>query len=100
MDELRTEFDKLGIPFAYSHFQKPVDPPYIVYIGNGQTTLGADNKWHYKSNRYQLEYYFKLKNEETEEAIENLLQEEGYNYTKSEDVYIEDMGVFLIYYEI
>lgn len=92
--------EQLQIPFAYGFFKQPVTPPYIVYLGNGQTTFSADNKWHHRANRYQIEYYFIYKNEANEEAIENLLLANGYNYTKSEDVYIETEGLFVIYYTI
>ena len=89
-----------GLPCAYSHFKKPVEPPYIVYIGDGQDTMDADNTHYWRNNRYQIEYYFTLKNEKNETAIEDALLDNGYNYTKSEDVYIEDEGVFVIYYTI
>lgn len=92
--------EQLQIPFAYGFFKQPVTPPYIVYLGNGQTTFSADNVWHHRANRYQIEYYFVYKNEANEEAIENLLLANGYNYTKSEDVYIETEGLFVIYYTI
>lgn len=90
----------IGLPCAYSHFTKPVEPPFLVYLGNGQTTFGADNTWHYKNNRYQIEYYFTEKNEENEEAIEGALLSDGFNYEKSEDSYIEDEGLFVIYYYV
>lgn len=93
-------FAQLNIPFAYMRFKKPMTPPYAVYSGSGQTTFGADNTWHYRNNRYQIEFYFEKKNEGTETAIENALLANGYNYTKSEDVYIDDEGVFVIYYQI
>ena len=89
-----------GLPCAYSHFKKPVEPPYIVYIGDGQDTMNADNTHYWRNNRYQIEYYFTLKNETNETAIEDALLENGFNYTKSEDVYIEAEGVFVIYYTI
>lgn len=91
---------QLNIPFAYSHFQKPVTPPYIVYLGNGQDNFASDNTWYHSQNRYQLEYYFILKDESKERAIEETLIANGYNYTKSEDLYLEEEGVFLIYYYI
>lgn len=100
MDELKLELDKINVPFCYSHFQKPVGFPYMVYIGSGQSTMSGDNAWYWKKNRYQLEYYYKLKDESKESAIEDILQKLGYNYTKSEDVYIENENVFLIYYTI
>lgn len=89
-----------GLPCAYSHFKKKQEPPYIVYIGSGQDIFDADNTHYYRNNTYQIEYYFTTKNESNEAAIEDALLENGYNYTKSEDVYIEDEGVFVIYYQI
>lgn len=89
-----------GLPCAYSHFKKKQSPPYIVYIGNGQDTFQADNTHYWKQNTYQVEYYFTTKNEQNEEAIETALLDNGYLYEKSEDVYIEDEGVFVIYYYI
>ena len=93
----------LDIPCAYSHFRDsdvPEAPPYLVYIGNGQDTFEADNTYYWTRNRYQIEYYFTEKNEEQEAAIEKLLLDNGYLYDKTEDVYIEDQGVFVIYYNV
>jgi hypothetical protein len=89
-----------GLPCAYSHFKTKQDPPYIVYIGNGQDTFQADDTHYWRNNRYQVEYYFTSKNEQNEASIEDALLEAGYNYEKSEDIYIEDQGVFVIYYYI
>lgn len=89
-----------GLPCAYSHFKTAQEPPYIVYIGNGQDTFQADNTHYYKKNTYQVEYYYTIKNEENESAIETALLDNGYLYEKSEDIYIEEEGVFVIYYYI
>lgn len=93
----------VGIPVAYSHFtgkNVPKAPPYLVYIGNGQDNYKADNTYYYSNNRYQLEYYFTEKDESKEAEIERILLENGFRYEKSEDVYIEEEGVFVIYYQI
>lgn len=89
-----------GLHCAYSHFRKPVTPPFLVYLGNGQTTFGADNTWHYTNNQYQIEYYFTEKNEANEKAIEEALLRDGFNYEKSEDAFIENEGLFVIYYYV
>ena len=89
-----------GLPCAYSHFKTTQTPPYIVYIGNGQDVLNADNTHYWRRNTYQVEYYFTTKNESNEAAIEDALLENGFIYEKSEDIYIEDQGVFVIYYYI
>ena len=89
-----------GLPCAYSHFKTKQDPPYIVYIGNGQDVFEADNTHYWRQNAYQVEYYFETKDESNEARIENALLGAGYLYDKSEDVYIEEQGVFLIYYYV
>lgn len=89
-----------GLPCAYSHFKTSQTPPYIVYIGNGQDVLDADNTHYWRNNRYQVEYYFTTKNEQNEEAIETALLDNGFLYEKSEDIYIEEEEVFVIYYYI
>lgn len=89
-----------GLPCAYSHFKKKQSPPYIVYIGNGQEVFEADNTHYWKQNTYQVEYYFTTKNEQNEEAIETALLDNGFLYEKSEDIYIEEEEVFVIYYYI
>lgn len=94
--------EKTKLPCVYSHFKKngPKEPPYIAYIGSGQNVLEADDTHYWRENRYQVEYYFTKKNEGMEAAIEDILLEAGYQYDKSEDVYIESEGVFVIYYYI
>ena len=89
-----------GLPCAYSHFRTPQEPPYIVYIGNGQDVFDADNTHYWRRNTYQVEYYFTTKNEQNEASIEEALLEAGYLYEKSEDVFISDQNVFVIYYYI
>ena len=91
------------IPVVYSHFTKkdaPKEPPYMTYLGNGQDTFQADDTHYYTRNRYQLEYYFTEKDEQEEAVIESVLLDNGFLYEKSEDVFIEDEGVFVIYYQI
>ena len=91
---------KTNLPCAYGYFRDKVVPPYLVYIGRGQTTLGADDTWYYRDNQYQVEYYFIKKDEAKEKLIEDTLLADGYNYDKSEDIYMETEGLFVIYYYI
>lgn len=92
---------EIGLPVSYAFHvdqDSPIEPPYLVYIGDGQDTFNADNTHYYRQNRYQVEFYFTQKNEETEAAIEDALLGSGYLYEKSEDIYIEEENVFVIYY--
>lgn len=86
------------IPCAYSHFKSDQAVPYIVYIGNGQNVDRADNTHYWSENTYQVEYYFKTKDETKEATIEAALLAGGYQFTKSADTFIEAENVFVIYY--
>lgn len=91
----------IGLPVSYA-FQidkdTPIEPPYLVYLGDGQDTFEADNTHYYRKNRYQVEYYFTQKDEEAEDDIEEALLDAGFLYEKSEDIFIEEENVFVIYY--
>lgn len=100
MDIVNT-LKKTGLPVVYSHSRKKnVKLPYIAYIGDGQDVKAADNTYYYSRNNYQIEYYYIKKNEAAEEAIEQALLEDGWPYSKTEDVYIDDEEVFVIYYHV
>lgn len=91
---------KTGLPCVYSHSEKGVTPPYIAYIGSGQEQFKADNTRFSYYNTYQVEFYFKEKNEDLEETIEQTLLADGFFFDKSEDIFLEDENVFLIYYYV
>lgn len=88
------------LPVAYSHFKTAQTPPYLVYLGAGENRFEADNTIYWKENGNQVEYYFTAKDPDTEELIEQTLLDAGRIYTKSEDIYIEDEDVFVIYYSV
>lgn len=104
-ETLQTIGTALDLPVCYSHFRKedgdvPQQPPYLVYIGAGQDTFQADDTHYWRRNRYQVEYYFKDKNEQLETDLEDALLGAGLLYEKSDDAFIESEGVFVIYYTI
>ena len=90
----------LDIPVAYSHFRTAVTPPFLVYLGNGQNTLDADDTHYWRQNTYRIEYYFEKKEEAQETSIEDALLAGGWLYEKSEDTFIESEGLFVIYYSV
>lgn len=100
MRDIVTTLHGLDIPVAYSHFKTAVNPPFLVYLGNGQNTLDADSTHYWRQNTYQLEFYFEKKDEAQETSIEDALLADGWLYDKSEDVFIESEGLFVIYYSV
>lgn len=94
------DIKEIGLPVVYSHSKKGVKTPYLAYLGAGQNQFKADNTRFDYQNLYQLEYYFDKKNEELESSIEEKILEKGYHFEKSEDVFLDEEDVFLIYYQI
>lgn len=90
----------VGLPVFYGLAKAMTSPPYIIYLGNGQDAFEADSTYYTIENRYQIEYYYKDKNDDIEAQIESALMAAGYMYEKSEDVYVEDLECFLIYYHV
>lgn len=97
-ENIYTVLQSTQLPCAYSHFNTDQEPPYLVYIGAGQTVERADNTHYWHENTYQVEYYYTKKDEANEAAIEAALLAGGYQFEKSEDNYLEDENVFVIYY--
>ena len=91
---------ELGIPAVYSHFVNGSSLPYLAYIGNGQTQMQADSEVYWRANTYQVELYYEKKDEALEEAIEDIFIADGWKFSKSEDAYIEDEGIYLIFYDL
>ena len=88
------------IPCVYSHFVNGSSLPYIAYIGGGQTQMQADSTTYWRANTYQVELYFKTKDESLEKNIEDAFIASGWKFSKSDDAYIEDEGIYLIYYDL
>jgi hypothetical protein len=89
-----------GIDAVYSHYKNGHALPYLAYIGTGQTQLRADGTAYWAANTYQVELYYSKKDETLEAAIEAAFLAGGWGYSKSEDAYLEDEGVFLIFYQL
>lgn len=88
------------IPVAYGRFKTIQKPPFLVYLGDGQTNVEGDDTYVHSVPDYQIEYYFREKDEETEAAIEQILLDDGYLYEKSPDAYIEEEDLWVVYYTV
>lgn len=100
MSAIYSALQATHLPCAYSHFKTKQTPPYIVYIGSGQNIFRADDTHYWSENTYQVEYYYTEKDESAEADIEDTLLDNGFNFEKSEDIFLEDQNVFVIYYYV
>lgn len=97
---IMTTLKKTQLPVFYSHAPERTQPPYLIYLGDGQDTFLADDTIYHRKNAYRVEYYYSKKDEAMEAAIEDNFLADGYIYSKSEDTYIDGEGVFVIYYNV
>lgn len=89
-----------GIEVYYFDVKSETEAPYIIWRGAGQDSTSFDDTYINLGNIYQAEYHYLIKDEEIESAIENAILDNGYWYTKGEDLYDYDTDSYYIEYNI
>lgn len=101
MDEatLYDMLTKIGLPVAYHHFSPPPPTPYIVYLVTEAIGRGSDEKNIIKEKTYLIELYSDKKDPKSQEAIEDILDDQGIGYRTSE-TYIASEKLYQAAYSI
>ena len=99
MEELLQILSETQIPFAYHHFSEgeSPEPPFICYLLPGSNNFSADGKVYYKINEVHIELYTDLKDLAVEQQLEDVLDEHGIFYNKSE-TWIESEKLYEVLY--
>ena len=99
MEKLLLMLNEMQIPFAYHHFAEgeAVEPPFICYLLPGSSNFSADGKAYHKINEVHIELYTDLKDLAVEQQVEDVLDEHGIFYNKSE-VWIESEKLYEVLY--
>ena len=99
MEELLQILSEMQIPFAYHHFAEgeSPEPPFICYLLPGSNNFSADGKVYYKINEVHIELYTDLKDLAVEQQLEDVLDEHGIFYNKSE-TWIESEKLYEVLY--
>lgn len=99
MEELLQILSETQIPFAYHHFaeRESPEPPFICYLLPGSNNFSADGKVYYKINEVHIELYTDLKDLAVEQQLEDVLDEHGIFYNKSE-TWIESEKLYEVLY--
>lgn len=101
MPEIDSLLEKIGLPVAYQHFKpyknKPVpDPPYLVWYVDDGEQFGSDDKNFLKRETVTFEFYSRVKDRNTEQKIEKVLN--SYRFDKWEE-YDKSEKLFVVSYE-
>lgn len=99
MEELLQILSEMQIPFTYHHFAEgeSPEPPFICYLLLGSNNFSADGKVYYKINEVHIELYTDLKDLAVEQQLEDVLDEHGIFYNKSE-TWIESEKLYEVLY--
>ena len=99
MEELMQILNETQIPFAYHHFAEgeSPEPPFICYLLPGSNNFSADSKVYYKINELHIELYTDLKDLAVEQQLEDVLDEHGIFYNKTE-AWIESEKLYEVLY--
>lgn len=99
MEELLQMLNEIQIPFAYHHFAEgeSPEPPFICYLLPGSDNFSADGRVYYKINEVHIELYTDLKDLAVEQKVEDVLDEHGIFYNKSE-TWIESEKLYEVLY--
>ena len=99
MEELLQILNETQIPFAYHHFAEgeSPEPPFICYLLPGSNNFSADGRVFYKINEVHIELYTDLKDLAVEQQLEDVLDEHGIFYNKSE-TWIESEKLYEVLY--
>ena len=99
MEELLQILSETQIPFAYHHFAEgeSPEPPFICYLLPESNNFSADGKVYYKINEVHIELYTDLKDLAVEQQLEDVLDEHGIFYNKSE-TWIESEKLYEVLY--
>lgn len=99
MEELLQVLNETQIPFAYHHFAEgeSPEPPFLCYLLPGSSNFSADGKVYYKINEVHIELYTDLKDLAAEQQLEDVLDEHGIFYNKSE-TWIESEKLYEVLY--
>lgn len=99
MEELLQILNETQIPFAYHHFAEgeSPEPPFICYLLPRSNNFSADGRVFYKINEVHIELYTDLKDMAVEQKLEEVLDEHGIFYNKSEN-WIESEKLYEVLY--
>ena len=99
MEEILQILSETQIPFAYHHFAEgeSPEPPFVCYLLPGSNNFSADGKVYYKINEVHIELYTDLKDLAVEQQLEDVLDEHGIFYNKSE-TWIESEKLYEVLY--
>lgn len=94
--EVNTMIASIGIDYAYNHFTDTGhELPFICFLFSSSDDFAADNVNYQKIRQLDIELYTDNKDFTLEQTVENVLNENGFVYTKQES-YIDSEQMYMV----
>ena len=97
LEQVYARLKSTGLPVAYRAFRSLQEPPFIVYLTDGDNNFSADGRVYFSARQIRVELYTREKDLSAEEAVEAAFSD--IFYTKSQ-VFIDSEGVYETIYEM
>lgn len=100
-EDIADMIEEIGLPCAYYQFPEDTEqaPPFVVFFYANNDGFFADNSNYAKVEVLNVELYTAERDFEQEEAVEAVLDEYGFTYSK-DPAYIDDERMWQIAYEM
>lgn len=98
-EELYELLQTMGLPVAYREFKTATPPPFIVYYFLNDDDFKADDQNYVAISDFSIELYTDKKDSALEASLEELLQVNGFVWSKAE-AYVEEEHLHMITYDI
>lgn len=99
-EEIYSLISQLGIPAAYNHFDKKIQPPFVLYTDLSPDVLNADDYNYMMYDNYQIELVTDKKDIVLEKQLETLLNNNHIPFEKLDDIFDDSERIYIITYEI
>ena len=97
LDQVYSRLKSTGLPVAYRAFRSLQEPPFIVYLTDGDNNFSADGRVYFSTHQIRVELYTREKDLSAEASVEAAFAD--IFYTKSQ-VFIDSEGVYETIYEM
>lgn len=98
--ELIDLLDGYDVQCAFSHFSKPVTPPFMIYLSPSTNNFNADNVVYFVDKSLTLELYTRENTLLQEEQLENYLTSNHVLWDKTSQTWIDEEKVMMSVYEL
>lgn len=89
-----------SVPCEFSHFSKPITPPFMVYIMPATNNFNADNIVYFDINEIQVELYTRQNTLTEEKKLESYMTENKIIWDKVSQNWLDDEKIFMTVYEV